>query len=281
MAAWLHRDGGESGDRIALIAREARTVAEQQGWLPRRHRHATRSTSPTPRRTAARASTRSPAGCRTPPTTTCATPASPSDGAWVVRRTRLEVDALPALRRAGRARRRGAAASAGCGPSGARRGPGVEATAIWVHVDPATGRPRPLGADAARGLAAVAPGDRRVKARLRHPDPPADARPRTPWHFRRADLDVAGHVNNAAYLAVARGALGRRARRARSRSSTAAPRSPGPARRARRRRPPVGLRAGRRRPRVDSLTYDEPTADEHTLTLTCSTRTGCSPTRSS
>lgn len=33
MAAWMHREGPETGDRIALIAREARTVADQQGWM--------------------------------------------------------------------------------------------------------------------------------------------------------------------------------------------------------------------------------------------------------
>jgi hypothetical protein len=40
---------------------------------------------------------------------------------------------------------------------------------------------------------------RRVRARLRHPPlPPAGAAVR-PWHFRGADLDLAGHVNNAVY----------------------------------------------------------------------------------
>jgi acyl-ACP thioesterase len=33
---------------------------------------------------------------------------------------------------------------------------------------------------------------------LTHPAPPADA-PARPWVWRRADLDVGGHVNNAAY----------------------------------------------------------------------------------
>jgi acyl-ACP thioesterase len=31
---------------------------------------------------------------------------------------------------------------------------------------------------------------------LRHPEPPADCE-RTPWTFRAADVDVAGHVNNS------------------------------------------------------------------------------------
>jgi acyl-ACP thioesterase len=69
-----------------------------------------------------------------------------------------------------------------------------------VHVDPGSGRPRPLDAGQ---LAVWGPsaGDRRVRARLTHGDPPeaADSRP---WRFRAADLDVAGHVNNAAYWTV-------------------------------------------------------------------------------
>ncbi|MGI8624867.1 MAG: hypothetical protein ACR2NB_15620 [Solirubrobacteraceae bacterium] len=36
---------------------------------------------------------------------------------------------------------------------------------------------------------------------MRHPDPPPTTATE-PWTFRRADLDVAGHVNNAAYWAV-------------------------------------------------------------------------------
>ena len=40
---------------------------------------------------------------------------------------------------------------------------------------------------------------RRARSGLRHPPPPADAE-RSAWRFRAADLDVAGHVNNAAYL---------------------------------------------------------------------------------
>jgi acyl-ACP thioesterase len=41
-----------------------------------------------------------------------------------------------------------------------------------------------------------------VKARLRHPgEPPAGAESR-PWRFRAADLDLAGHVNNAVYWQV-------------------------------------------------------------------------------
>ena len=39
---------------------------------------------------------------------------------------------------------------------------------------------------------------REAKVRLRHPDPPANARS-GPWSFRASDVDVAGHVNNSHY----------------------------------------------------------------------------------
>jgi acyl-ACP thioesterase len=93
----------------------------------------------------------------------------------------------------------------------------VRAGALWVLVDAATGRPIPLGAgfDAVYGEAA---GGRRVGQRLRHGPPPAGARG-TPWPLRVTDIDVLGHVNNAAYWApveeaLARLAPGRRVARA-------------------------------------------------------------------
>jgi acyl-ACP thioesterase len=73
----------------------------------------------------------------------------------------------------------------------------VEAAALWVHIDPASARPLPLP-DAFDDIYGPSTEGRRVKARLRHPGPPAGA-PGTPWLFRRSDLDVADHVNNAAY----------------------------------------------------------------------------------
>ena len=41
-------------------------------------------------------------------------------------------------------------------------------------------------------------GSRKANFRLVHPDPPGDA-DRSPWCFRAADVDIAAHVNNAAY----------------------------------------------------------------------------------
>ena len=85
-----------------------------------------------------------------------------------------------------------------------------EAIAIWVHTDPATGAPSPLpaGFDAVWGVTAAG---RKVSARLRHPAPPPDA-PRRAWPLRATDIDVVGHVNNAAYWAAIEEELARRGR---------------------------------------------------------------------
>jgi acyl-ACP thioesterase len=71
----------------------------------------------------------------------------------------------------------------------------VEAVALWVPVDH-SGHPvrvRPLFyevyGDAVRG--------RKVSGRVTITSPPPDATKR-PWPLRRADLDIVGHVNNAA-----------------------------------------------------------------------------------
>jgi acyl-ACP thioesterase len=82
------------------------------------------------------------------------------------------------------------------GESGAR----VETAGLWVYLDPSSGRPRPI--DPVQ-ISAWEPstGGRTIKARLRHDDPPEDATRRT-WTFVAADLDIVGHVNNAAYWRV-------------------------------------------------------------------------------
>jgi acyl-ACP thioesterase len=77
----------------------------------------------------------------------------------------------------------------------------VEAVALWVHLQPDGARPRPLPAGFDAVFAPSAMG-RRVRARLRHPGEPSAAARVRPWHFRAADLDLAGHVNNAVYWAA-------------------------------------------------------------------------------
>jgi acyl-ACP thioesterase len=122
---------------------------------------------------------------------------------WVVRRTRLAVARFPRL---------GATASVRTWSSGVGRmwaqrrttiatddGGLVEAVALWVHLDPDGGRPLPLTA-AELEVYGPSTAGREVQARLRHPAPTADAASR-PWRFRTTELDVADHVNNAAYWA--------------------------------------------------------------------------------
>ena len=77
------------------------------------------------------------------------------------------------------------------------RGGLVEAVALWVHLDPVSLRPIPFGAQELEVYGPSAAG-REVKARLRHPAPP-DGAPSRPWSFRATELDVADHINNAAY----------------------------------------------------------------------------------
>jgi acyl-ACP thioesterase len=74
--------------------------------------------------------------------------------------------------------------------------PHVEAVSLWVHLDAERWRPSPLTqaeADAYGGMPS-----RRVSARLRHPAP-TSTEGGSVWVFRATDLDIADHVNNAAY----------------------------------------------------------------------------------
>ena len=68
---------------------------------------------------------------------------------------------------------------------------------MWIHVDTETLRPLRLGEEF-QAVYGESAGSRKANFRLGHPDPPADA-VRSPWRFRASDVDVAGHVNNAAY----------------------------------------------------------------------------------
>jgi acyl-ACP thioesterase len=129
----------------------------------------------------------------------------PDDGVWIVRRLRLRVVRFPQFREA-------AEVDTWCSGTGAmwaeRRstvsgedGGLVEAAALWVHLDPRGVRPHPVPEGFADVYGPSADG-RHVRARLRHrAEAPAGA-PRTAWHFRATDLDLADHVNNAAYWQV-------------------------------------------------------------------------------
>src|SRR5947209_809314 len=122
---------------------------------------------------------------------------------WIVRRTRIRVQAFPRWGEPCTAR----TWCSGTGPMWAERrttvnGPhaSVEAVGLWVRIDDQRGRPVPPGERLVRVYEESANG-RRVKARLRHPGPPPDVR-RSPWRFRASELDMADHVNNSAYWTI-------------------------------------------------------------------------------
>ena len=75
----------------------------------------------------------------------------------------------------------------------------VEVVALWVPLDP-SGRPTRLG-PGFYDVYGEAVSGRKVSGRVPAAAPvPAEAR-MLPWPIRRADLDVVGHVNNAALWA--------------------------------------------------------------------------------
>jgi acyl-ACP thioesterase len=135
--------------------------------------------------------------------------ALPDAESWVVRKTVLEVRTFPRYLEA-------LELATWCSGTGShwaerritmvgQRGGQVDAATTWVHVDPASGRPKRVP-DSFEALYGEASGGRRMKARLEHPDPP-DGAVRSPWALRFTDFDVLSHVNNAAYWEVVEEAL--------------------------------------------------------------------------
>jgi len=125
--------------------------------------------------------------------------------AWVARRAVIEVHSAGSAREtlqmttwcSGTGRRWAERRTSIRGEADAR----IEAAAIWVHLDPTTGRPTPWGEDfAATYLEATQ--DRTVDSKLRHDKTPPTT-PAIEWKFRQTDMDGFGHVNNAAYLSIA------------------------------------------------------------------------------
>jgi acyl-ACP thioesterase len=131
-------------------------------------------------------------------------------GMWILRRCTLDVVKEPKFRAVLHAR----TWCSGVGPAWAERRTDidvgaahcVEATALWVHVDPARGAPARLPA----AFHEVWGSERRVNGRLAHAPPPADGGVASPWTVRATDIDVVGHVNNAAYWAPVEEELARR-----------------------------------------------------------------------
>ena len=74
------------------------------------------------------------------------------------------------------------------------RGGRVEIESAWIHLGP-DARPARI---ADFGTYAGAAGGRAVSTRLELPVPPSDG-VRTAWPLRVSDVDLLGHVNNAAY----------------------------------------------------------------------------------
>jgi acyl-ACP thioesterase len=74
-------------------------------------------------------------------------------------------------------------------------GGAIEVDSTWIHLGP-DARPARIGAGFDEYERAA--GGRVTSTRLSLPDPPPDAS-RSPWPLRVTDVDVMGHVNNAAY----------------------------------------------------------------------------------
>lgn len=126
---------------------------------------------------------------------------------WVVRRTRISVRRFPRFGEhfslatfcSGLGRMWGERRTTVRRPG--EKSPDVEAVALWVHLDPVNWRPVPFNEREAELYGSAAAG-RRVSARLRHPGPDgagAGGTETDTWTFRSVDMDIAGHVNNAAY----------------------------------------------------------------------------------
>ncbi len=124
---------------------------------------------------------------------------------WVVRRTVLELDGRP--RYGDRVE-----LTTFCGGLGSRWaerrtsvvGPTsrIEASSLWVYLDPDHGRPSALP-DLFLEAFGEASGGRRASSRLLHPSPPDHGTTDGPWPLRPTDFDVLGHVNNAVYWVAA------------------------------------------------------------------------------
>jgi acyl-ACP thioesterase len=125
------------------------------------------------------------------------------EGLWVVRRSRIRVERFPPFGEEVALR----TFCSGIGRFSAERRTtitgataAVEAVGLWVWLDRETLRPQrfaPEFLDVYRESAA----GREANVRLKHPDRPQHGAGES-WRFRASDLDVAGHVNNASYLAV-------------------------------------------------------------------------------
>jgi acyl-ACP thioesterase len=131
------------------------------------------------------------------------------DGAWVVRRTAIEIECNVSVDETVEL----ATWCSGIAPSAAARrtslrgdlGGRIDTETIWIHLD-RDGRPARHG-EHFLALYGPSAAGRRASTRLSLPDPPAGA-VAAPWPFRKTDVDVLGHVNNAAFWAPVEERLG-------------------------------------------------------------------------
>jgi acyl-ACP thioesterase len=122
------------------------------------------------------------------------------EGAWIVRRTRIRVEAFPRFGEDLELR----TFCSGIGRFSAERrtsirgeSAAVEAVALWVCLDPDRGRPMRFPPEFISVYEESSAG-RDANVRLRHPDPPAGAE-RSGWTFRASEMDPAQHINNSHY----------------------------------------------------------------------------------
>ncbi len=133
---------------------------------------------------------------------------------WVVRRTTVAVAQAPASGEVltlttfvgGLGSRWAERRTSVAGDAGAS----VEASSVWVSIDPRSGAPRRLARPFLDAYGEAA-GGRTVGVRLRH-EPPPDGAGRRPWALRSTDHDPLGHVNNAAAWEPVEDELDRRGR---------------------------------------------------------------------
>lgn len=131
---------------------------------------------------------------------------------WVVRRTLVEVRQAPAFEE-------WVDLATWCSGYGGRwaerrtelrgdQGAHVDGCTIWVYVDRESGRPMKLPTEFFDTWG-VSAGERQVSARTTLPSKWPDDVVDDPWPVRLADLDVLGHVNNAAQWVAVEEALDR------------------------------------------------------------------------
>jgi len=121
---------------------------------------------------------------------------------WVVRRTRMDVHQAPVFQEwlemetwcSGHGNRWAERRTTLRGDQGAL----VEAVTVWIFVDGETGAPRKLNQDFFDIFGVTMTG-RKITARLQLPSSPPPSASEAHWPVRHTDLDVFGHVNNAAH----------------------------------------------------------------------------------